>query len=231
MPGAFVVFGSGPGIGVHVASHFASQGFRQIALVARNKDQLATDSAAVKQACAGVEVWTYAVDVGDAEALSNTLDNMMHDLRPIEVVFFNAARVKTGTLLEVGNKELLYDIKISTMALHQLAQWAMPQLANLARLDSVAKPCLLVTSSHLPHAPDPKYYVLSITKAAQRNLTELLAKMYQPQGVHVGLVTVAGEVSPQNKVLNPANIARKAYELFAQDKGHWTPETYLTESG
>lgn len=48
-------------------------------------------------------------------------------------------------------------------------------------------------------------------------------------GVHVGLVIVAGSVAPEKTVLNPGNIAKKTYELFAQDRGGWTLETYLKE--
>ncbi|KAG6005324.1 hypothetical protein E4U21_000239 [Claviceps maximensis] len=228
---ALVVIGSGPGIGVHVASHFASRGFNKIALMARNKEQLTKDSAAVKKARAGVDVQTYAVDVTDSAALRRALHDITDDLGPPEVVFFNAARVRPSTLLEVDDVELLYDFKITTVALHQTAKWAIPQLIDLADAESSAKPSLLVTSSHLPWDPEPHAFVLSMAKAAQRNLTESLAKVYQCQGVHIGLVTLAGMVTPENTVLNPENIARKTYELFAQEHGYWALETYMREPG
>lgn len=125
--------------------------------------------------------------------------------------------------------QLINAQQISTVALHQTAKWAIPHLTYLARTDSSAKPSLLITSSHLPQTPEPDVFVLSLTKAAQRNLTQSLAKVYQPQGVHVGLVVVAGGVAPDNKILSPENIAWKTYELFAQDKGNWALETYLKE--
>ncbi|KAG5984210.1 hypothetical protein E4U55_005750 [Claviceps digitariae] len=227
---ALVVIGSGPGVGVHVASHFASRDFSKIALMARNQEQLARDSAAVKQARTDVDVRTYAVDVTDSEALRRALGDITNDLGPPEVVFFNAARVRPSTLLEVDDEELLYDFKISTVALHETAKWAIPKLIELADADSSANPCILVTSSHLPWDPDPDAFVLSMAKAAQRNLTESLSKVYRCQGVHIGLITLAGTVTPENKVLNPEYIATKTYE-FAQDREGWAQEMCLREPG
>ncbi|QPH06201.1 hypothetical protein C2857_004522 [Epichloe festucae Fl1] len=229
MTRSLVVIGSGPGIGVHVASHFASKGFSKIALLARSTGQLERDSAAVRSDHGHVDVRAYPVDVTDSAGLRAALGRITDDLGPPEVVFFNAARVKPSLLLEVGDEEMLYDFKISAVALHQTAKWAIPHLTKLAKQDSSAKPSLLVTSSHLPQSPEPDVFVLSLTKAAQRNLAESLAKVYQPQGVHVGLVIVAGSVAPEKTVLSPRNIAKKTYELFAQEKGGWTLETYLEE--
>lgn len=231
MPRSLVVIGSGPGIGVHVASHFASEGFSKIALLARSTEQLERDSAAVRMRSdhGHVDVRAYPVDVTDSAGLRAALGRVTDDLGPPEVVFFNAARVKPSILLEVGDEEMLYDFKISAVALHQTAKWAIPHLTKLAKQDSSAKPPLLVTSSHLPQSPEPDLFVLSLTKAAQRNLAESLAKVYQPQGVHVGLVIVAGSVAPEKTGLNPGNIAKKTYELFAQERGGWTLETYLKE--
>ena len=42
--------------------------------------------------------------------------------------------------------------------------------------------------------------------------------------VHVALVTVAGEVSPEAEVVNPANIATKFWALYEQERGSWAFE-------
>jgi methylmalonyl-CoA mutase cobalamin-binding subunit len=86
-----------------------------------------------------------------------------------------------------------------------------------------------VTSSLLPQEPRPEVFVLSLTKAAQRNLADSLWQVYGPQGVHIGLVVVGGPVSPNNKKLNPVHIAEKTWELYAQEKGAWTLEVEIRE--
>jgi NAD(P)-dependent dehydrogenase (short-subunit alcohol dehydrogenase family) len=42
--GALVIFGSGPGIGVHVASRFARGGFEKVVLVSRDAARLRNDA-------------------------------------------------------------------------------------------------------------------------------------------------------------------------------------------
>lgn len=71
--------------------------------------------------------------------------------------------------------------------------------------------------------------MLSLTKAAQRNLSESLAKVYGPQGVHIGLVIVAGMVAPDNKKLNPLHIAEKTFEFYNQERDEWTLEVVIRE--
>lgn len=60
-------------------------------------------------------------------------------------------------------------------------------------------PSIIVTSSILPQQPIPQLFVLSLVKAAQRNLMQSLSLAYASQGVHLGLINVGGPVSPENE--------------------------------
>lgn len=71
-----------------------------------------------------------------------------------------------------------------------------------------------MTSSALPQEPIPALFALSLTKAAQRNLAQSLHMTYGPQGVHIGVVNVAGVVSPEEKERNPTNIAARTWEWY-----------------
>ena len=55
---------------------------------------------------------------------------------------------------------------------------------------------------------------MSLVKAAQRNLVQSLSMTYAPQGVHVGVINVAGPVTPEDEWRNPRNIAQKTWEWF-----------------
>lgn len=57
-------------------------------------------------------------------------------------------------------------------------------------------------------------FSLSLTKAAQRVLVQTLNMTYAQQGIHVGLISVSGQVSPDNKILNPVNIADETWKFF-----------------
>ena len=109
-----VILGSGPGIGVAVASHFASQSFGRVALISRNAERLKEDAETVK-ADSGkkdLQVKVYAVDVGNVLALEKTLRQVAHDLGPPEVVVYNAARLRQSKFGDVPAKELTEDFQV-----------------------------------------------------------------------------------------------------------------------
>ncbi|UNI16906.1 hypothetical protein JDV02_003294 [Purpureocillium takamizusanense] len=213
-----VLIGSGPGIGRHVAIEFARQRFNKIALVARNTTQLAEDKAAVEAAVDGkVTVQTFAVDITETAKFRSVLDDISRVLGTPECVYFNAARIVPTPFFEAKEEDILHDFKINCTALYAAAEWAIPQLVDLKRTDAQARPSFLVTSSLLPKYPIADLFVLSMVKAAQRNMVQSLSDVYKPQGVHVGVITVGGPVSPSADTLSPTNIAAQAWELFTRD--------------
>ncbi|KAL3960027.1 hypothetical protein ACCO45_005144 [Purpureocillium lilacinum] len=227
-----VVIGSGPGIGVHVASAFATRGFNRVALVARNQAKLNSDRATIEKAAAAgasVQVGTYATDITDHVAFNNILNKMDEEMGPAECVFYNAATVRPSVLLETSEVDMEQDFKVTCTSLHATAKHYVPQLIKLAATDPSARPSLLITSSELPHQPDPESFVLSMTKAAQRNMAQSMAQTFSPKGVRVGLVTVCGVVDPEKKQLNPEFIADRAWDLFNQPKEQQEFEVVIQE--
>jgi NAD(P)-dependent dehydrogenase (short-subunit alcohol dehydrogenase family) len=138
----------------------------------------------------------------------------------IEVVLFNAARIKQYPILDVVVDEILEDFKIQTLALYLVAQHYIPKLQSVAKSGSSLKPAFLVTNSHLPWDPAPPLLSLSLNKASQRNMTWSFRRAFADSGVHISLISVQGVVAPENKVLNPTTIAERAYEFWeAGDQG------------
>jgi NAD(P)-dependent dehydrogenase (short-subunit alcohol dehydrogenase family) len=111
-----IVLGSGPGIGVGVASHFAAQSFNRVALLSRNASRLQQDAASVvaaaKQAHGAVEVRTYPIDLTDGAKLEEVLRRVVRELGTPEVVVCNAARVAGGRFFEVREEDILGDFKV-----------------------------------------------------------------------------------------------------------------------
>ncbi|KAK3299615.1 uncharacterized protein B0H64DRAFT_430586 [Chaetomium fimeti] len=215
-----LVVGSGPGIGRAVTALFASKRYTNVVLLARRTESLAQEKAAVEASSPGVNVKVYAVDVTDAVAVAKALDEADAAVGKPECVFFNAARVLPSAFFEHDVKEIEYDFKINVSALYAVAQRYVPHLVSLAKADASAgnKPALLVTSSALPQHPIPQLFALSLVKAAQRNLVQSLNLTYAPEGVHVGVINVAGQVSPEDPVRNPTNIAAETWKWFEQGK-------------
>ncbi|PNP45149.1 hypothetical protein TGAM01_v206741 [Trichoderma gamsii] len=220
-----VIIGSGPGIGSHTASIFASKRFNKVALVARNPAQLEKDAATVSSAAPGqVQVKTYPTDIVDSEKLAATLSQIKNDLGAPEFILFNASIIAMSPLLEFSEEAVVQELRISTIALYNTGKWAIPELSALAKQDPTAKPTLMVTNSHLPETPIADLFSLSLNKAAQKSLTLSLREKFAAQGIHICLLVVAGAVGDENPNLNNKNIASKAWDLYNQEKSAWSEE-------
>jgi len=111
-----VAFGSGPGIGNHTVSEFASHGFNHVILLARNEQRLKNEDASfVSKASSSVKVDTLRLDLSELSSIPETLkkiDQLTKD-EELEVVFFNAARIKPSGVLEVAVEEIGEDFKVT----------------------------------------------------------------------------------------------------------------------
>jgi NAD(P)-dependent dehydrogenase (short-subunit alcohol dehydrogenase family) len=159
-----VVLGSGPGIGVSVASLFAQNGdFDHIVLCARRKAQLDVDAEAVRKA-GKAQVTALVVDLADAGSLKTGLHDISK-LATLGAVLFNAARVQPSTVLQTSAEELRLDYEVATplqsdasdcfgqisvVASHEVSKWCLPLLSSSPKAGS-----FLVTNSKLYIEPFP----------------------------------------------------------------------------
>ncbi|KAK4166958.1 hypothetical protein QBC43DRAFT_11679 [Cladorrhinum sp. PSN259] len=212
---SILVLGAGPGIGRSVASLFASKRYNNVVLVARRAEQLEVEKKAIEEAVGSqAKVKTYALDITKIDDLTKALEDADAAFGMPEVVFYNAARVLPSAFFTHPVEEIEYDFKINVSTLYVLSQRYVPHLVELAKSDASSKPALIVTSSALPQHPIPELFALSLVKAAQRNLVQSLNLTYTPEGVHIGVINVAGYVSPEDEVRNPKNIADKTWAWF-----------------
>lgn len=112
--GALIVVGSGPGIGRHVAITFAQNGFRKIILMSRNKDRLSQDTAAVLDACPGVEVQEIIIDAADSKTVDSALcqaDQNLGDTE-LECVLYNSARPGTSQFFDFEVENFETDLRV-----------------------------------------------------------------------------------------------------------------------
>lgn len=113
--GALVVVGSGPGIGSHVAAHFARKGFGRIILMSRNEARLKVDAVIVRTASPNAAVDIVPVDLtvtGSVRCALIEVDRRLNGMR-LECVVFNAARVTTSAILSWPVEELQRDLHVT----------------------------------------------------------------------------------------------------------------------
>ena len=219
-PSTIFIIGSGPMIGSHVARLFAEHGFEHLALFSRSISNLSRDASFVSSAVPAASVHIYEADVTDHSSLSSALEKAISEIGVPEVVLYNAARVNFSTFGQYSSKDIVEDFKIPNLGLYTTASKLLPHLQALAKTHPEAHPALFVTSGAIVHQPVASFFSLSMAKAAQANMTKLLAEENKDV-VHVALVTVAGIVSMEEKVSNPPNVASKFWKLYEQEKGSW----------
>jgi NAD(P)-dependent dehydrogenase (short-subunit alcohol dehydrogenase family) len=99
---------------------------------------------------------------------------------------------------------------------------AITAIAHLGPAMTEAGEGTILITGGMPEAI-PEVTSLSLGKAGVRALTELLARAYEPDGVHVATVTVAGAVAP-GTAFDPDDIAEEYWRLHAQPAGSWERE-------
>ena len=237
-----LVIGSGPGIGLATAQHFAANKTSSIVLFSRNSTRLAEDKANIESSLAksgvdanSVQIRTVPVDVADLPALRSALASLSDFGRP-ECIFFNAARVRATGLLADTAEEISYDFSITNLALYEVAKWGLPQLVGLAeeaakRSDGArhVRPSLIVTSSLLHVYPMPDLVSLSVTKVAQRTLVKCLSDQYSQLGVHVALISIGGQVDDKFETMNARVIAERVWKTYRQERGNFTFDVMVLE--
>ncbi|TAQ90809.1 hypothetical protein B7494_g880 [Chlorociboria aeruginascens] len=157
-----LVVGSGPRIGVAVASYFAIRKFDRIALISRDIGRLQNDRDKV------------------LEAVRITLEEVKK-MGSLGCVVFNPARVGPSEMFGFGKEDIIKDFMTTNIALYTTASWAFPLFAK----SQVSRPSFIITTSHLWEFPEPFLFSLSMVKGSQRTLALCLKKAYPD--VHVGL--------------------------------------------
>jgi NAD(P)-dependent dehydrogenase (short-subunit alcohol dehydrogenase family) len=121
MTRTLILFGAGPGIGNHVASEFASKGIDHIVLLARNTERLQNqDAPFVSRRNPDVKVSTLSVDLADISSMPGVIKELdsLTQGEDIEVIFFNAARIKPGKVLGVSVQEMEQDFRVRFFVFH-----------------------------------------------------------------------------------------------------------------
>jgi NAD(P)-dependent dehydrogenase (short-subunit alcohol dehydrogenase family) len=176
-----LVTGVGGATGAAISRRFARDGY-QVAMLARNRDRLERLQRDIARAKA------YVCDVGDLEALADTIAAVRADFGSPSVVVHNAVSATFGTFLEANPADLERNFRVNTTALLHLARELAPDMV------AAGNGAIVVTGNTSSLRGVPNYALFAPTKAAQRILAQALARDLGPKRVHVGYVTVDGAI-------------------------------------
>ena len=224
-----LVTGVGPGTGSAIARRLAGAGYA-VAMLARNTERLATLAKELPDSRG------YPCDVSEPASLADALAAVRRDMGDPEVLIHNAVAATFGTFRDITPESLRRNFEINTVALLQLAQALTPAMVAAGRGSVV------VTGNTSAWRGKANFAGFAPTKAAQRILTEAMARDLGPQGVHVAYVTIDAVIDlewtrrqfagrPDEFFIQPAAIADEVLHLIQQDRSAWSFNVELRPFG
>jgi NAD(P)-dependent dehydrogenase (short-subunit alcohol dehydrogenase family) len=217
-----VVVGVGPGNGAALGRRFAKEGYA-VALLARTTETSGPLAASLEGARA------YGCDVTDPGAVARTFDAIEREMGPVHTLVYNAGTGTWGTVEDIDPAALEGAFRVNAMGLLLAAKKVIGPMKAQGGGNIVV---IGATSSRRGVARTAAF---APAKAAQKSLTESMARHLWPQNVHVSLVIVDGVVDlprtrafmkdkPDDFFIAPDDLADTAFRLTTQPRSAWSFE-------
>ncbi|HCF6450002.1 SDR family NAD(P)-dependent oxidoreductase [Pseudomonas aeruginosa] len=215
-----IVTGVGPGTGTAIVRQLVGDGF-QVAMIARNAQRL--EELAHKLP----DTYPFPVDVTDTQLLEQTLDRIQAQLGHADVLVHNAIGGTFGSFLEIDPQALATNFQTNVMSLLHLSRRLAPAMIEKG------EGAIIITGNTSALRGKSRFAGFAPTKAAQRILSESIARELGPKGIHVAYVIIDAVIdlewtrkmhptAPDEFFIQPANIAAEVGHLIQQPKSAWS---------
>ena len=224
-----LVTGVGPGTGSSIARTFSMGGYN-VAMIARDEDRLKL----LENELVGSK--GYVCELRDSKLLDNTIARVIDYYGDPDIFIHNAVRGTRGNFLEFSSEELQSNFDINVIALHRISQRVAPGMIKKG------EGAIVVTGNTSAHRGKANFGGTASTKAAQKILTESMARYMNPKGVHVAYITIDAAIDlewtrkawpekPDNFFIQPDDIASEIWHIVHQPKSAWTFDHWLRPFG
>ncbi len=215
-----LITGVGPGTGSALARRFAAAGYA-VAMLARDATRLATLEAELPDAKA------YLCDVANEAQVDATISRVRAEMGLPQVLVHNAVGGGWGTFLDIKPELLNRNFQVNTMGLLYLAQRLAPDMIK------AGKGAIVTTGNTSATRGRAMFAGFAPTKAAQRILSEAMARDLGPKGVHVAYVQIDAVIDvpwtreafpdkPDDYFIAPAHIADEVLHVAEQPRSAWS---------
>lgn len=219
-----VVTGVGPGTGAAIVRRLVADGFK-VAMIARNAERLGRLEKELPDAFA------FTADVTDTNQLDQALDSIQDKLGHPDVVVHNAVKGVFGSFQQIEPQALQVNFQTNVMSLLHLARRLAPSMIENGQ------GAIVVTGNTSSLRGKSQFAGFAPTKAAQRILTESIARDLGPQGIHVAYLVIDAVIdvewtrkmrpeAPDDFFIQPDDIAGEISHLIHQPKSAWS---FITE--
>ena len=216
-----LITGVGEGTGAALVRRFSRGGYK-VAMLARNQERLKLLEDEISDSKA------YLCDVGNIDTLLNTVEAVRKDMGDPNVLIHNAVAATFESFLEADPKDLEKNFRVNTTSLLYLARELVPAMVE------AGQGAIMVTGNTAALRGIPITAVFAPTKAAQRILSESLARELGPKGVHVAYITIDAAIdTPWTRepfhpdksdefFSKPHAIADEVFHVAHQDRSAWS---------
>jgi len=215
-----LVTGVGPGTGLSVVKRFVAGGY-DVAMVARNEERLRE----VEKQIPGTR--TFVCDVANGAEFGAALERIKAEFGAPEIAIHNAVGGVWGNFMEIDPAVLEQNFHTNVMALLHLARHVAPPMIEAGR------GAIIVTGNTSALRGKSNFAGFAPTKAAQRILSESVARELGPKGIHVAYVVIDAVIDvawtralrpnePDDFFIQPADIAEEVWHVAHQPKGAWS---------
>jgi NAD(P)-dependent dehydrogenase (short-subunit alcohol dehydrogenase family) len=188
-----------------------------VTLVARHPESLVETSAQVIGI--GARVLTRQASATDESELRTALDTSLTEFGPPDLLVYNAALLRRDAPGELSSAQLLDAYAVNVVG-------AMTAATHLAPAMTARRTGSILFTSGRPE-PAAAFTSLSLGKAAQRALADVLAQQLGPDGIHVATVTIHGPIDPGTRY-DPDRIAEAYWLLHRQPRDEWELDHHFT---
>ncbi len=224
-----LITGVGPGTGASLARRFSQGGFN-VAMFARNKSRLDSLEKELPDSKG------YSCELRDPDQLNKTIDKALNEFGYPDVFIHNAVRGTRGNFLEFSPEELQSNFDTNVISLLRIVQKISPNMLE------EGKGSIIVTGNTSAHRGKANFGGTASTKAAQKILTESMARYLNPKGVHVAYITIDAAIDlewtrkawpekPDDFFIKPDDIANEVWHIVHQSKSAWTFDHWLRPFG
>ena len=220
-----VAVGVGPGNGASFSRRFAREGYR-VVMLARNAEYLAQLSSEISDSVGLV------CDVRDPAAIETAFKQIQDTVGPVDTLLYNAGSGQWSSVMDTSIDDLHAAWATNTLGLLVCTQQVLPNM--------LASGCgnIIVSGATASLRGGANFTAFASAKAAQRSLTQSIARDVGPKGIHVSYVIIDGLIdlartreffpdTPDEAFMQADAIADSVWALTQQDSSAWTFEMDL----
>ncbi|MDX1481913.1 MAG: SDR family NAD(P)-dependent oxidoreductase [Woeseiaceae bacterium] len=204
------IVGIGPQNGEAFARKFSEEGYA-VALMSRSTDLSAKLAAELGDAKA------FVCDAADPASLQEAFGEVHEHLGPVDVLIYNAGSGSWKSVEEISAEEFEAGWRVNTLGALVASQQVIPGMKKQGSGN------IIFVGATASLRGMPKTAGFAPAKAAQRILAQSMARHLGPEGIHVSVLIIdgqidepGGEASKEGRKLDPRHIAAIAWQLTNQ---------------